>query len=98
MTLVRCNRVKQFAVGTKIGLFIAFIVIIIIIIIIIIVIIIIIMIIIIIIIVVVVVVVRPYLQFSVSHMPYFSSTKFPLINLTKATVLRVLIMFLTIIL
>ena len=93
MTLVRCNRVKQFAVGTKIGLFIAFIVIIIIIIIIIIVIIII-----IIIIVVVVVVVRPYLQFSVSHMPYFSSTKFPLINLTKATVLRVLIMFLTIIL
>ena len=96
MTLVRCNRVKQFAVGTKIGLFIAFIVIIIIIIIIIIVIIIIIII--IIIIVVVVVVVRPYLQFSVSHMPYFSSTKFPLINLTKATVLRVLIMFLTIIL
>ena len=95
MTLVRCNRVKQFAVGTKIGLFIAFIVIIIIIIIIIIVIIIIII---IIIIVVVVVVVRPYLQFSVSHMPYFSSTKFPLINLTKATVLRVLIMFLTIIL
>ena len=94
MTLVRCNRVKQFAVGTKIGLFIAFIVIIIIIIIIIIVIIIII----IIIVVVVVVVVRPYLQFSVSHMPYFSSTKFPLINLTKATVLRVLIMFLTIIL
>ena len=94
MTLVRCNRVKQFAVGTKIGLFIAFIVIIIIIIIIIIVIIIII----IIIIIVVVVVVRPYLQFSVSHMPYFSSTKFPLINLTKATVLRVLIMFLTIIL
>ena len=93
MTLVRCNRVKQFAVGTKIGLFIAFIVIIIIIIIIIIVIIII-----IIIIVVVVVVVRPYLQFSVSHMPYFSSTKFPLINLTKATVLRVLIMFVTIIL
>ena len=92
MTLVRCNRVKQFAVGTKIGLFIAFIVIIIIIIIIIIVIII------IIIIIVVVVVVRPYLQFSVSHMPYFSSTKFPLINLTKATVLRVLIMFLTIIL
>ena len=91
MTLVRCNRVKQFAVGTKIGLFIAFIVIIIIIIIIIIVII-------IIIIIVVVVVVRPYLQFSVSHMPYFSSTKFPLINLTKATVLRVLIMFLTIIL
>ena len=81
MTLVRCNRVKQFAVGTKIGLFIAFIVIIIIIIIIIIVIIIIII---IIIIVVVVVVVRPYLQFSVSHMPYFSSTKFPLINLTKA--------------
>ena len=95
MTLVRCNRVKQFAVGTKIGLFIAFIVIIIIIIIIIIVIIIIII---IIIVVVVVVVVRPYLQFSVSHMPYFSSTKFPLINLTKATVLRVLIMFLTIIL
>ena len=94
MTLVRCNRVKQFAVGTKIGLFIAFIVIIIIIIIIIIIVIIII----IIIIVVVVVVVRPYLQFSVSHMPYFSSTKFPLINLTKATVLRVLIMFLTIIL
>ena len=94
MTLVRCNRVKQFAVGTKIGLFITFIVIIIIIIIIIIVIIIII----IIIVVVVVVVVRPYLQFSVSHMPYFSSTKFPLINLTKATVLRVLIMFLTIIL
>ena len=95
MTLVRCNRVKQFAVGTKIGLFIAFIVIIIIIIIIIIIVIIIII---IIIIVVVVVVVRPYLQFSVSHMPYFSSTKFPLINLTKATVLRVLIMFLTIIL
>ena len=91
MTLVRCNRVKQFAVGTKIGLFIAFIVIIIIIIVIIIIII-------IIIVVVVVVVVRPYLQFSVSHMPYFSSTKFPLINLTKATVLRVLIMFLTIIL
>ena len=90
MTLVRCNRVKQFAVGTKIGLFIAFIVIIIIIIVIIIII--------IIIVVVVVVVVRPYLQFSVSHMPYFSSTKFPLINLTKATVLRVLIMFLTIIL
>ena len=83
MTLVRCNRVKQFAVGTKIGLFIAFIVIIIIIIIIIIVIIIIIIII-IIVVVVVVVVVRPYLQFSVSHMPYFSSTKFPLINLTKA--------------
>ena len=81
MTLVRCNRVKQFAVGTKIGLFIAFIVIIIIIIIIIIIVIIIII---IIIIVVVVVVVRPYLQFSVSHMPYFSSTKFPLINLTKA--------------
>ena len=77
MTLVRCNRVKQFAVGTKIGLFIAFIVIIIIIIVIIIIII-------IIVVVVVVVVVRPYLQFSVSHMPYFSSTKFPLINLTKA--------------
>ena len=90
MTLVRCNRVKQFAVGTKIGLFIAFIVIIIIIIVIIIVI--------IIIIIIIIVVVRPYLQFSVSHMPYFSSTKFPLINLTKATVLRVLIMFLTIIL
>ena len=78
MTLVRCNRVKQFAVGTKTGLFIAFIVIIIIIIVIIIIIII------IIVVVVVVVVVRPYLQFSVSHMPYFSSTKFPLINLTKA--------------